>query len=170
MAAARLGDGSREMTYTMRNRRVLLSTRPTGIAQAEHFSIDETQVRTPNEGELLVRNSYLSVEPAMRGWIADAGNYAAPVAIGTVMRALAVGTVIESRAEGIAAGDVVTGWFGWQMFATVPADAVVRVVRETDLPPSLALGVLGINGVTAYLALTQIGAPKAGETALLQKS
>ena len=104
MAAARLGDGSREMTYTMRNRRVLLSTRPTGIAQAEHFSIDETQVRTPNEGELLVRNSYLSVEPAMRGWIADAGNYAAPVAIGTVMRALAVGTVIESRAEGIAAG------------------------------------------------------------------
>lgn len=151
----------------MRNQRVLLSSRPSGIAQAEHFSITEAPVRIPNEGELLVRNSYLSVEPAMRGWIADTGNYAAPVAIGEVMRALAVGTVVESRVAGIAAGDVVTGWLGWQSYATVGADAVVRIVRETDLSPSLALGVLGINGVTAFLALSQVAAPKAGETVLV---
>jgi NADPH-dependent curcumin reductase CurA len=153
--------------YPMRNRRVLLRCRPSGIAQAEHFSITEATVRTPGEGEFLVRNCFLSVEPAMRGWIADAGNYAAPIAVGDVMRALAVGTVIESRMAGVAIGDVVTGWFGWQDFATVGADALVRVVRETDLPISLALGVLGINGVTAYLALSQIGAPKGGETVLV---
>jgi NADPH-dependent curcumin reductase CurA len=110
----------------MRNRRVLLQSRPTGIAQAEHFSIEEAAIRVPGDGELLVRNRYLSVEPAMRGWIADAGNYAAPVAIGEVMRALAVGTVVESHVEGIAAGDIVTGWFGWQQFATIGADAVIK--------------------------------------------
>jgi hypothetical protein len=83
------------------------------------------------------------------------------------MRALAVGEVIESCAAGIAPGEIVTGWFGWQERAAVEAGAVVRKVRETDLPPSLALGVLGINGVTAHLALTGIGEPVAGETVLV---
>jgi NADPH-dependent curcumin reductase CurA len=84
-----------------------------------------------------VRNEFLSVEPAMRGWIADRGNYSAPVAIGSVMRALAVGEVIESRHH---AGEIITGWFGWQELATVDGGAVVRRVLEADLPRSLALG------------------------------
>lgn len=151
----------------MRNRRVLLSARPTGIAQAEHFAIEESAARDPEDGEIVVKNRFLSVEPAMRGWIADAGNYAAPVGIGEVMRSLAVGSVLQSRVPGIEPGQILTGWFGWQEIATVRADAVVRTVREVDLPASLALGVLGINGVTAYLALTQIGRPQAGETVLV---
>jgi len=146
----------------MHNRRVELRSRPTGIAQAKHFAITQAQVTSPSEGEVLIRNTYLSVEPAMRGWVADTGNYAAPVAIGDVMRALAVGTVVESRLAGIDVGDTVIGWFGWQEFATVSTEAVIRIVRELDLPSSLALRVLGINGVTAYLALSQIGAPTAG--------
>jgi NADPH-dependent curcumin reductase CurA len=116
---------------------------------------------------VLVRNLFLSVEPAMRGWIADVGNYAAPVEIGAVMRALAVGEVIESRDIRWKPGDILVGWFGWQEMATVGADAVVRRVAETDLPVSLALGVLGINGVTAHLALIRIGQPMAGETVLV---
>jgi NADPH-dependent curcumin reductase CurA len=116
---------------------------------------------------VLVRNLFLSVEPAMRGWIADVGNYAAPVEIGAVMRALAVGEVIESRDIRWKPGDILVGWFGWQEMATVGADAVVRRVAETDLPVSLALGVLGINGVTAHLALIRIGQPVAGETVLV---
>jgi NADPH-dependent curcumin reductase CurA len=115
----------------------------------------------------MVRNSFLSVEPAMRGWIADTANYSAPVEIGSVMRALAVGEVIESRHPDYHAGDVVTGWFGWRELATIDAGAVVRRVGESDLPHSLALGVLGINGVTAHLALTLIGEPKSGETVLV---
>ena len=146
------------------NRRVLLVSRPTGVAQSEHFAIEDAPVVEPGDGEITIRNRYLSVEPAMRGWIADTRGYAEPVAIGSTMRALAVGTVVASRHPDYAEGDDVTGWFGWQDFATVGAEAVVRKVRERDLPLSASLGVLGINGVTALLALTLVGAPQPGET------
>ncbi len=149
------------------NRQVILASRPAGIAQAEHFAIREAPMPEPADGQLLIRNLFLSVEPAMRGWIADAGNYAAPVAIGSVMRALAVGEVIESRHPGFAPGEIITGWFGWQLYAAVGGEAVLRRVTETDLPLSLALGVLGINGVTAHLALTTVGQPQPGETVVV---
>jgi NADPH-dependent curcumin reductase CurA len=103
----------------------------------------------------------------MRGWIADTGNYSAAVELQSVMRALAVGEVVESRHADFRAGDVVTGWFGWQELAVVDASAVMRKIVETDLPRSLALGVLGLNGVTALLALTLIGEPKAGDSVLV---
>ena len=149
------------------NRQVILASRPAGVAQAEHFAIRSLPDAPLAEGQMRVTNRFLSVEPAMRGWIADAGNYADPVPISGVMRALAVGEVIESNAAGFAPGDKVMGWFGWQERAVVDPAAVVRRVRETDLPLSLALGVLGINGVTAHLALTGIGKPAPGETVLV---
>ena len=149
------------------NRQVILTSRPGGVAQADNFALVSVESLALGEGQLRIRNRFLSVEPAMRGWIADAGNYAAPVAIGAVMRSLAVGEIIESRADGWAVGTVVCGWFGWQEEAVVEPSAVVRAVGEADLPASLALGVLGINGVTAYLALTSIGQPKPGETVLV---
>ncbi|CAN5451029.1 NADP-dependent oxidoreductase [soil metagenome] len=151
----------------MHNTQVILRARPTGIAQADDFAIQSSAVPEPGPGQILVRNAYLSVEPAMRGWIADAGNYAAPVAIGSVMRALCAGHVVASRHPDFAEGDAVTGWFGWQDYACVEADAVLRRIVETDLPLSLSLGILGINGVTAYLALRTIGEPKPGETVLV---
>src|SRR3546814_15234912 len=112
---------------------------------------------------MLVRNHFRSVEPAMRGWIADAANYSAPVPLGSVMRALCAGTVIESRAPGFSPGDPVTGWFGWQEYAVVAPSAVVRKIAEPDLPLSTSLGILGINGATAPTALPIIGHPKPGE-------
>lgn len=145
------------------SRQCILASRPTGIAQAENFAIVDAQHLPLADGEIRVRNAYLSVEPAMRGWIADKGNYAEPVAIGSVMRALAAGTIVESRSADYAVGDAVTGWFGWQEEAVVPTGAVLRRIVETDLPLSLSLGILGINGVTAYLALTGIGEPKPGD-------
>lgn len=149
------------------NRRVVLVSRPAGIAQAGNFAIEEQPLEPLSDGQLRVRNSHLSVEPAMRGWIADTAGYAQPVPIGGVMRALAVGEVTESRTPAFAVGEIVTGWFGWQDEAVVSPEAVVRKVVEADLPRSLALGVLGINGVTAHLALTRIGQPVAGETVLV---
>jgi len=119
------------------------------------------------EGEIRVANQFLSVEPAMRGWIADAGNYSAPVAIGEVMPSLGVGEVVECNDPDWQVGTIVTGWFGWQQIATVTAAAILRKGDETDLPASLALGVLGINGVTALLGLTMAGEPKPGETVLV---
>ena len=151
----------------MKNRQVALISRPSGVAQAENFAIREIELQPLRGGEIRVRNRFLSVEPAMRGWIADKGNYSAPVEIGSVMRSLAVGEVIESRAAGVRAGEIVMGWFGWQDFADVPPSAIVRRVKETDLPQSLALGVLGINGVTALIGLETIGEAKAGETVLV---
>lgn len=149
------------------NRQCRLIARPVGVAQAEHFAIGEGEVIAPVDGQILVRNTYLSVEPAMRGWIADTGNYSAPVEIGAVMRSLAVGEVVQSRDPGFREGDVVCGWFGWQDYATVTAAQVVRKVIETDLSPTLSLGVLGINGITALLALTKIGEPTSGETVVV---
>lgn len=149
------------------NRQVILASRPTGIAQAENFAIIEAPRPTLAEGQIRIRNTFLSVEPAMRGWIADKGNYSSPVEIGAPMRALAVGEIVESRNSNYRIGEIVTGWFDWQEEAVVDATAIVRRVTETDLPHSLSLGVLGINGVTAHLALTLVGDPKPGDTLLV---
>jgi NADPH-dependent curcumin reductase len=148
-------------------RAVVLASRPTGIAQSENFAIIERENPALERGQLRIANRFLSVEPAMRGWIADPGNYSEPVAIGAVMRSLVAGQVLESRADGFAAGEWVLGWFGWQEEAVVPASTVIRKISETGLSPSLSLGVLGINGVTAYLAMTGIGQPKPGETVVV---
>lgn len=151
----------------MRDRAVVLASRPSGIAQSEHFRIVDRDCPEPSEGQVLIKNHYLAVEPAMRGWIADTGNYSPPVAIGATMRSLTVGRIVSSRHPDWRVGDVVTGWFGWQEHAAVAPDAILRRVMESDLPQSLALGILGINGITAYLALTMIGQPRAGETVLV---
>jgi len=148
------------------NRQVILVARPTGIAQAADFAIRPGPINQPGPGQILVRNHYLSVEPAMRGWIADSGSYAAPVAIGSVMRALAAGQVVASGDAAYQVGDHVTGWFGWQDYACVSTDQVVQRTRAAEM--RAALGILGINGVTAYLALTLIGQPRAAAGPLPQ--
>ncbi len=149
------------------NREVRLRTRPTGIPQAEHFEIVQAPTPKPDEGQIVVRNLFLSVEPAMRGWVSSVGNYSEPVPIGGVMRSFAVGRVVESRSPDFVIGDVVTGMFGWQDYAVVEGAKVQRKVDEVDLPISTALGVLGLNGLTAYFALLELGQPRAGETVLV---
>lgn len=146
------------------NRQVRLKSRPSGIPQAEHFEIVEAAAADPSDGQVLVRNIYLSVEPAMRGWVAAVANYSEPVALGAVMRSLAVGRIEASRHPDFQPGEYVTGMFGWQDYATVDGKAVQRKVEDTDLPISTSLGVLGLNGLTAYFALLDIGEPRSGET------
>jgi NADPH-dependent curcumin reductase CurA len=149
------------------NRQVRLRSRPSGIPEAEHFEIVEAAVPEISDGQVLVRNIYVSVEPAMRGWVSTVSNYSEPVAIGSVMRSLAVGRVEQSRHREVQPGDYVTGMFGWQDYAAVDPKTIQRKVTETDLPLSTSLGVLGLNGVTAYFALLDIGQPKAGETVVV---
>jgi NADPH-dependent curcumin reductase CurA len=149
------------------NLQVRVVSRPEGIPQPENFEIVDGHRPIAGPGGLLIRNLFLSVEPAMRGWLADQSNYSAQVELGSVMRALAVGRVESSNDPGFTQGDLVMGWFGWQEWSAVGCESVIRTVRETDLSPSLALGVLGINGVTALLALEKIGQPKPGETVLV---
>ena len=149
-----------------RNRRVILRTRPTGVPQPEHFALDEADIPMPADGEILVRNIYLSVDPAQRGWAADVANYSEPVRLGGPMRALAVGQVVQSRAAGFAEGDYLYGFFGWQDYAAVTAAAVLHRCTQ-DVPLDAFASLCGINGVTAYLALTTLGRPKAGDTLLV---
>lgn len=149
------------------NRQVLLASRPAGIPQAEHFEIVTTPVPELQPGEVLVRNIYLSVEPAMRGWVAAVANYSEPVAIGAVMRSFAAGRIEASRDPALPVGTKVTGLFGWQDYAVVQGSAIERRVEEDDLPLSTSLGVMGINGVTAHFGLLQLGQPKPGETVVV---
>jgi NADPH-dependent curcumin reductase CurA len=149
------------------NRQVRLKSRPSGIPAAEHFEIVEVPVSDLSDGQILVRNIYLSVEPAMRGWVSAVPNYSAPVALGSVMRSYAVGRVEASRHPDVHRGEYVTGMFGWQDYAAVDVDAIQRKVAATGLPISTALGVLGLNGLTAYFALLDVGQPNAGETVVV---
>jgi NADPH-dependent curcumin reductase len=149
------------------NRQVVLTSRPTGIPQAEHFAIVETAAPLAGPAQVLVRNIFLSVEPAMRGWVSDVGNYSAPVAIGAVMRALTVGRIEVSNLAGYAVGEYVTGMFGWQDYACVDASVIQRKVTQPDLSISTALGVLGINGLAAYFGLLEVGQPHSGETVVV---
>ena len=121
----------------------------------------------PSDGQVLVRNIYLSVDPAMRGWVSAVANYSEPVALGAVMRSGAVGRVEESRSADFHAGDRVLGMFGWQDFAVVAAEAIERKIDGSGSPISTSLGVLGLNGLTAYLALLEVGQPRAGETVVV---
>jgi NADPH-dependent curcumin reductase CurA len=149
------------------NRQVLLKARPTAIPQAEHFEIVTAPMPEPGDGQFLVKNLYLSVDPAMRGWVSAVANYSKPVGIGEVMRSRNVGEVVASRHRDYRVGDKVVGWLGWQEYALSDGKGIIRRVEEQDIPLSAALGVLGMNGVTAYFGLLDIGQPKPGETVVV---
>ena len=148
-------------------RKVVLKSRPVGIPQAEQFELVAAPLREIDGGEILVRNEFLSVDPAMRGWVNAVANYSRPVGIGEVMRSYAAGTVVASRHPGYREGDRVMGMLGWQDYAISDGSVIRRKVLEDDLPLSLSLGVLGLNGVTAYFALTEIGVPRPGDTVVV---
>ena len=149
------------------NRQVRLKSRPAGIPQAENFELASAPVPDLGEGQVLVRNIYLSAEPAMRGWVSAVANYSEPVALGAVMRSLAVGRVEQSRHQDFKVGEFVTGMFGWQDYTVLETQAIQRKLPANDVPISTALGVLGLNGLTAYFGLLEAGAPKSGETVLV---
>ena len=150
-----------------RNRQVILKSRPADIPQADNFEIIESDVPDLRDGQILVHNVYLSVEPAMRGWVSNVANYSEPVRIGEVMRSFAAGEVLQSTHPDFKPGDKVMGMFGWQEFAVVGPAAVTRKVREDGLPLSLSLGVTGLNGITAYFGLLDVGQPRPGDTVVV---
>ncbi|MFB9269753.1 NADP-dependent oxidoreductase [Bradyrhizobium erythrophlei] len=149
------------------NRQVRLVARPRGVPQPEHFALVTEPVAAHGRGEILIANRYLSVDPAQRGWANDEGNYSAPVPLNAPMRALAVGEILESNAAGFRSGEYVYGWFGWQRYCVTTPESVLRRVTASSLPLSANLSVLGMNGITAYLALHGLGDPKPGEHVLV---
>jgi len=148
---------------TRTNRRIVLASRPKGTVTPENFRLEDAPVAPLADGEFLVRNLYLSLDPYMRGRMDDAKSYAKPVAVGEVMGGGTVGEVVESRHPSYAAGDRVLGPLGWQLFAAT-SGAGVRKLESADVPLTAWLGVVGMPGVTAWHGLNRILEPKAGET------
>ncbi len=148
------------------NQQVWLTSRPQGIPQAENFAIRDGDVPQIADGEFLIRNHFLSSDPAARGWISDASNYWPRIEVGDTMRAFTVGEVIESKHPDYAVGEKLMGLFGWQEYAAA-TEKHVNLRIKSDLPLSLSLGVLGINGFTAYFGLLEVGEPKPGDTVVV---
>jgi NADPH-dependent curcumin reductase CurA len=148
------------------NHKFELAARPVGLPKPTDWSFKEEPVRDPAEGELLVRVIYISLDPAMRGWMNDRRSYIPPVAIGEVMRALALGRVAASRNPNFAPGDYVYGALGVQEYAVIKG-AGLRKVDPAAAPLPVYLSALGMPGLTAYFGLLDIGRPQPGETVVI---
>ncbi len=148
------------------NRQFRLAARPVGLPTAADWTLATTPVPVPPDGGVLVKLRYISLDPAMRGWMNEGRSYIPPVGLGEVMRAGAAGRVIASRHPGFAVGDHVSGGFGVQEYAVADGASVTRVdPRVASLPTWL--GALGMPGCTAYFGLLDVGKPKAGDTVVV---
>ncbi len=145
-----------------RGREVHLASRPVGEPTADNFELVEAEVRAPSDGEVLVRNSFVSVDPYMRARMNDVKSYLPPFKVGEVMDGGAVGEVVESRSPELAAGDTVLHQKGWREYATGKAGGFRRVDPQLA-PPSAYLGVLGTTGFTAWIGLVDIAQMKEGD-------
>src|SRR6267143_371775 len=148
----------------MENRRVVLASRPQGAVSEDNFRIESAPPPRCGDGEVLVRNLWLSLDPYMRGRMSDAKSYAKGVDIGEVMVGQTLGEVVESRHPQLKKGDKVLTQLGWQLYGCTK-DAVK--IDETRAPLTYYLGVLGMPGITAYFGLKEIGSPKPGETVVV---
>jgi NADPH-dependent curcumin reductase CurA len=154
---------------TTTNRQILLASRPEGEPTVANFRLAETPVPALQEGQVLVRNHFLSLDPYMRGRMNEGKSYAQPQPLNEVMIGGTVGEVVESKNEHFKAGDKVVGMGGWQEYFVVDAGqrGVLQKVDTTHIPLSAYLGAVGMPGVTAWYGLVKIINPKAGETVVV---
>ena len=148
------------------NRRIILRSRPVGAPTPENFELEEQVVPSPAAGQLLLRTLYLSLDPYMRSRMSDARSYAAPVTVGDVIVGGTVSRVETSLHPKYSQGDLVLSFSGWQDYAISDGKGLTKLSAQLS-PPSLALGVLGMPGFTAYMGLLDIGQPKEGETVVV---
>ncbi len=148
------------------NHQFRLASRPVGLPKRSDWNYTEEPVRDPAAGELVIKNLYISLDPAMRGWMNEGRSYIEPVKIGDVMRAGAVGRVIASQNPNFNTGDYVVGMPGVQEYAVSDGKGLTKV--DPNLAPlPVYLSALGMTGLTAYFGLLEIGKPAAGETVVV---
>ncbi|MFZ2989823.1 NADP-dependent oxidoreductase [Ideonella sp.] len=157
---------------TLINRQIQLVSRPVGEPTVDNFKLVEVPVEALADGEVLVRNHYLSLDPYMRGRMNDSKSYAEPQPLNAVMIGGTVGEVVESRNSHFKAGDKVVGMGGWQEYQRVDANqrGVLQKVDTTHVPLSAYLGAVGMPGVTGWYGLVKIINPKAGETVVVSSA
>lgn len=151
----------------LKTREVQLASRPDGWPEPSNFALAETTVDSPAEGEALVQNLFMSVDPYMRGRMRDVKSYVPPFQIGKVLDGGSVGKVIESRHPELHEGDFVVGMQGWREHYLTDGTGQRKIDPSLGAPLSTYLGVLGMPGLTAYVGLLDIGRPKPGETVLV---
>jgi len=150
----------------MLNKEIRFARRPAGMPTVDSFNIADTEVPQLNDGEVLVRTLYISVDPYLRGRMREGRSYVPPFEVGEVIVSGVVGEVVESRAPEFAPGEIVTGMLGWRLCNAARAPEL-RKVDPRVAPVTTALGVLGMPGLTAYFGLLDIGNPKEGETVVV---
>jgi NADPH-dependent curcumin reductase CurA len=148
----------------MENQRIVLASRPEGWVTPDNFRLEKAAVPSPQDGEVLVKNLWLSLDPYMRGRMSESKSYVKGVDLGEVMVGQTAGEVVESKQPGIKPGDKVLTQLGWQLYGTTK-EAIK--VDGTRAPLSYYLGVLGMPGLTAYFGMKEIGQPKPGETVVV---
>ncbi|GAB6991144.1 NADP-dependent oxidoreductase [Paenibacillus pini] len=154
------------MNQQLKNRQILLKTRPVGLPTDQDFEFKEIPVAEAQDGQVVVRTLYLSVDPYMRGRMSDAKSYIPPFNLNEAIAGGIVGEVVESKSDLLKAGDKIIGMLGWQLYNTVDAKTV-RKIDDSIAPVSAYLSVLGLTGLTAYFGLLDIGQPKEGETVVV---
>src|SRR5580693_3865255 len=147
-------------------RRIVLASRPHGWPSPENFRLEESSMPALGEGEVRVRNQYLSLDPYMRGRMNDAKSYAIPQMLNETMGGASVGEVVESRSGQFAVGDTVRGMLGWSEYGVSKAEGLGKVDTR-QIPLSAYLGVVGMPGMTAWYGYNKIMEPKAGETVVV---
>jgi NADPH-dependent curcumin reductase CurA len=145
------------------NRQIRLASRPSGWVQTDNFELTEEAAAEPADGELLVRNIYMSVDPYMRGRMNDTKSYVPPFQIGEVLQAGVVGQVMASRHDGFAEGDYVSGMLGWENYSISDGQGLHKLAN-TNVPLSWYLGILGMPGMTAWVGLMEIAGLEEGES------
>jgi NADPH-dependent curcumin reductase CurA len=152
---------------TLINRQYYLASRPLGEPTASNVPARDVPVPDPAPGEVVLRNLYISLDPAIRGWMGDDPNYIEPITLGDAVRSSVIGRVVASNSPDYAVGDVAMCMGAWEQYTTVQATALNRLDESIGIPLSTFLGVLGPTGLTAYFGLLEVGKPKAGETVLV---
>ncbi len=153
---------------TATNRQIVLVRRPTGLPTLEDFAEREAPIPVPGPGEVLVRNLYLSLDPAIRGWMSDAQSYLPPIRIGDPVRSGTLARVVASNRDDVEPGDVVQALAAWEEYSVLGKHGVHGKVKPIPgIPLESSLSVLGGNGLTAYFGLFEIGKPRPGETVLV---
>ncbi len=150
------------------NRQIVLAGRPEGgRVTPALFALREAPLPAPGDGQILVRNIYLSLDPAMLGWISEAPNYRDPVPLGALMPGFTVGEVVASTHPDYTVGELVAGRLGWQDWAVSDGATIDRKVDPAAAPITTALHVMGHTGLSAYLGLLEVGQPREGETVVV---
>lgn len=152
---------------TLINRQYYLASRPVGKPDASNVPARDVPLADPAPGEVVLRNLYISLDPAIRGWMGDDPNYIEPIALGDAVRSSVLGRVVRSNSPDYVIGDVAMTMGAWEQYTTVPAAALNKLDENAGIPLSTFLGALGPTGLTAYFGLLEVGKPKAGETVLV---